>query len=84
MTNEDRLKAMRWAAATRLALRKGDRPERHRDLSTVNLINRELAFAALGMSTRDASGIALAVEMQMAFEKLSGLGPKETAADDGK
>ena len=81
MTNEDRLAAMRWAAATRLQMGKGEPLERHRDQAIIDLVDKELDLATAGVLMRDASGIALAIEMQMAFERLSGLWSKEAAEE---
>jgi hypothetical protein len=79
MTNEDRLKAMRWAAATRLALRKGDRWDRRRDQLIVEMIDRE--FDEHQFDPRDAAGLALAADMAVAFAKIPDAAP---LADEGR
>jgi hypothetical protein len=74
MDNEARLAAMRWAARARLELNKGTALDRRRDQILIDIINSELAQ---GFLAQKAESIILDCDMQLAFEKLGWLTPKE-------
>ena len=70
MDNEDRLRAMRWAAAKRLELNKGDKWERRRCELAVEMIDREFEQAALGFVMQEAKIVGDACVFQSAVALL--------------